>query len=44
MLQRQYNILVVLLVVLVTAAGAFQSGDAAEEARRLSGAIDTHVA
>jgi hypothetical protein len=43
LLQRQHTILVMLLVVLVTAAGAGQGSDAVEEARLLAGAIDIHV-
>jgi hypothetical protein len=43
MLQRQRTMLVMLLMVLVTTAGAGQSSDAAEEARLLAGAIDIHV-
>ena len=43
MLQRQRAMLVMLLMVVVTAVGAGQGSDAAEEARLLAGAIDIHV-
>ena len=43
MFQRQHPLLVTLLIVVVTTAGAGQNSDTAEEARLLAGPIDIHV-